>query len=142
MRPVAAVRRTTLTRAVALVGVLVAAASGCSEAQDRAAAETAEQFYAAVESRDGAVACRLMAPRAGEELEQSAGKPCDRAILQEDLPAGGSVGAAEVYGTMAQVTYGTDTVFLTRFDAGWRVVGSGCTPAGRDVPFSCLVKVG
>jgi len=125
-----------------LVGVVTLTLTGCSEAQDRAAAEAAESFYAAVESGDGAAACALLASRARDELEQSAGKPCAQAILDEGLPAGGSVSTAEVYGTMAQVEYGTDTVFLSRFDSGWRVVGSGCTPTGEDLTFSCLVKAG
>jgi hypothetical protein len=134
--------RPRLGRAGVLAGVLTLALAGCADEQDRAAADATEQFYAAVGSGDGATACALLAARARDELEQSSGKPCDRAILEEDLPAGGSVGAAEVYGTMAQVAFGTDTVFLTRFDTGWRVVGSGCTPSGVDRPFSCRVKVG
>lgn len=128
-----------------VAGLVVGSAavlSGCSGSQDRAAATAAEEFYAAVGSGDGSAACELLAPRAREELEQSSGMPCDRAVLEEGLPADGSVGTTEVYGTMARVDYGADTVFLSEFDAGWRVVASGCTFVADALPYDCRVKAG
>ena len=34
-----------------------------------------------------------------------------------------------------------DTLFLARFDQGWRVTAAGCTPHG-DLPYDCTVKGG
>ncbi|WP_203045049.1 hypothetical protein [Pimelobacter simplex] len=47
----------------------------------------------------------------------------------------------EVYATAAQVRTGTDTVFLGRFDDGWRVVAAGCAASG-DAPYECAVEGG
>ena len=32
------------------------------------------------------------------------------------------------YGTMARARYEEDTLFLTRFESGWRVMAAACTP--------------
>ena len=127
--------------AVVLVGV-VGLVSGCSGAPDREVESVTEEFYAAVGSGDGSAACALLAPRARAELEQSSGQPCETAVLEEAGAVDGPVGTAEVFGTLARVNYGTDTVFLTRFESGWKVAASGCTPAGDEVPYDCRVKVG
>ena len=44
----------------------------------------------------------------------------------------------EVFDSMAQVRVGADTVFLSRYDGGWRVVAAACTPVpGR--PYDCSI---
>ena len=57
-------------------------------------------------SSSRAVPCRTVA-----ELEQSAEKQCDQAILV-DLPGPASMSDSRVYGQWAQIRLGGDTVFL------------------------------
>lgn len=114
--------------------------TGCASSQDEAARATAGDFRAAVAAGDGAAACTLLSPRARAELEQSASAPCARAVLEEDLPTTGAVGDVRVFGTMARVGSGVGTVFLSRFDAGWRVVAAGCAPTSPDHPYDCRVE--
>ncbi len=123
--------------------MLVAAVllAGCSSADDRAdaAAEVATRMLTAVDAQDGTAACATLAHDTAEELEQSAGKPCPEAILEEDLPAPGRVLGADVYGQWAQVRLDDDTLFLAVFPDGWRVVAAGCTPRAER-PYDCQVK--
>ncbi len=50
-----------------------------------------------------------------------------------------SLGAIGAFGTMAQVRWGDEAVFLTRLPGGWRVLATGCAPRG-DAPYDCAVK--
>ena len=117
------------------------ALAGCASAGDRAdaAADVAVRMLAAADAQDGTAACAALAPDTLDELEQSAGKPCADAILEEDLPAPGRVAGADVYGQWAQVRLDADTVFLAVFPDGWRVVAAGCTPRGER-PYDCRVE--
>jgi hypothetical protein len=119
------------------------AASGCADVGGRqsAAADAASRLLTAVRGRDGAAACALLAPDTAGELEKSAGKPCDQAILDEDLPAPGSVSGTDVYGQWAQVRLTDDTVFLAVFPGGWRVVAAGCKPRSSR-PYDCTLQKG
>jgi hypothetical protein len=74
-------------------------------------------------------------------LAETAGTACSDAILQESLPAPSPVRHAERYGHQALVTTGTDTVFLSQFPEGWKIIGAGCRPAG-DKPYDCAVSGG
>jgi hypothetical protein len=129
--------------AAALLPLAVAALAGCAAAGGRgeAAAAVATRLLTAVQSKDGATACALLAPDTASEVEQSGGKPCPEAILDENLPGPGAVTGTAVYGQWAQVRVGADTVFLAVFPGGWRVVAAGCKPRG-DRPYSCEVKGG
>ena len=129
---------------VIAAGLTVAlAAAGCTSIGDRAgsAADVVLQILRAVESRDGATACGLLAPETAAEVEQSAGRPCAEAILDEDLPEPAEVTGTEVYGQRAQVRLAEDTVFLGAFPGGWRVVAAGCTSRGEK-PYDCTVQGG
>jgi hypothetical protein len=123
------------------LGLLVLTASACGSTQDQAARDVAVRFYSAVADHDGRVACDLLAPESVDELEQSAQKPCAEALFDEDLPAVGEPEDVRAYGTMAQVGYDGETVFLTRFPNGWRVMAAGCTPAAAE-RYDCQVKGG
>jgi hypothetical protein len=115
--------------------------SGCGGAEDSDVEEVAEQFYRAIGSGDGAAACAVMASRTQEEVEQSAGEPCQDAILDEDLPHPGASDRVSTFGTAAQVRYADETTFLTRFRTGWRVVAAGCAPVPGD-RYDCQVAGG
>lgn len=118
---------------------LAAAAAGCSDST--APAEAAREFYRAVVAQDGAAACALLAPKTRQELEQSAQKPCDQAILEEDIPPADAVRSAERFGNLSQVRFGQETAFLAEFPGGWLVTAAGCTPV-PDHPYDCQVKGG
>lgn len=121
--------------------VVLVAAAGCGNSQDGEVGRVAESFYAAVGSHAGAAACDALAPDTVQELEETAQETCRKAILSEDLPASGAVGSVHVFGTMAQVRYGDDTAFLSRFRFGWRVLAAGCTPQAHG-PYDCRIKGG
>jgi hypothetical protein len=109
--------------------VLLAA---CSSPQQNDVEDTADRFEEAVGASNAPAACALLAPATREELEQSSGKPCDQAIMEEATPAGGRRGA-EVFGSMGQVEFADDTVFLSQFDGRWLVVAASCTPGPHQV---------
>lgn len=118
--------------------------SACGGSQDAAASDVAARFFEAVAQDDGAAACAQLTPATRSELEQSSGEDCATAILEElsDVRGngedGGDGGDVEVYGTMAQVRWGHDAVFLTRMPDGWRILATGCAPRA-DAPYDCAV---
>jgi hypothetical protein len=120
--------------------VLSLATSACSSATadvDQAAAA----FTGALTEHDGPRACALLAPRTRSELEQSSKQPCAEAVLTEGVGDVGAVRRTEVFETMAQVRFAHDTLFLARFDDGWRVLAAACTrPASR--PYDCQIAGG
>lgn len=114
--------------------------TGCASSHDEAARAAAEDFRAAVGAGDGDAACALLSPRARSELEQSASAACEKAVLEEGLPASGDAGEVRVFGTMAQVGFGSDATFVSRFGSGWRVVAAGCSPTSPDLPYDCRLE--
>jgi hypothetical protein len=131
-----------LRRRVAILPLLsLLLVAGCASVSERgdAASTVAIRMLRAVEGQDGTGACAVLAPDTVAELEESAGKPCAEAILDEDLPGPGTVTASEVYGQWAQVRLTEDTVFLGAFPGGWRVVAAGCTPR-QNRPYECTLQ--
>lgn len=99
------------------------------------------RFYRAVAVKDWVAACRLLAPETRAELEKAAGTGCRAVLASEELPDPGPVRTSVSYGTMTQVRFERDTVFLARFQSGWRVMAAGCSPkAGR--PYDCRLQGG
>jgi hypothetical protein len=128
----------------ALLAAAVLALAGCTPAGDRAGAadRAALRLFTVLKAGDGAAACAMLAPDTAADVAQSGGKPCAQAVLDEDLPAPGTVSRTSVYGQRAQVRLTGDTVFLAIFPGGWRVVAAGCHPAGEDRPYDCTVQSG
>lgn len=118
--------------------------------QDDEARSAAEAFAGAAAAKPEQ-ACALLAPHARSALEAESGKPCSEALSSINLPPSGSDVSVEVASSSAQVVLGTDTIFLARFDQGWRVTAAGCTrdpqstatigePVDTSVPYDCTIK--
>ena len=119
-------------------GVATALLTGCAGSQDEPAGSSARRLLEAAQGGDGAAACEQLAPAARSELEQQSGTACEEAILEEDLGDGSGELVVEVFDTMAQARVGDQTVFLSRYDGRWLVVGAACTPVpGR--PYDCSI---
>jgi hypothetical protein len=120
---------------------LVVFSAGCDAQNEPAARGVATAFADAVSADNGAAACLLLAPGTRAELEQSAGKACRSAILEEDLPAAGAARESASFGTMAKVTFAGDTMFVTEFQGGWKVMAAGCSPVPAR-SYDCRLKGG
>jgi len=120
---------------------LALAVTACGTGHEEEVEATAADFYAALADRDGAAACALLAPATRSELEQSSGKPCPRAVLEEKVPKAGDPDTVQVFGTEGQVTFDRETTFLGDFPQGWRVVAAGCTPR-EPRPYDCVLSGG
>ncbi|WP_374772164.1 hypothetical protein OG756_02580 [Streptomyces sp. NBC_01310] len=131
-------------RAVLCAGGVAALLSGCgaSAARVDGARAAGERFERALASGDHEAACRLLAPETSGQLEQDAGKACREALGAEELPTAGAVRTTEVYGRQAMLRLVGDTLFLSQFSGGWKVVAAGCTPQGEQQPYQCVLKGG
>jgi hypothetical protein len=125
-------RRTALVAAALLL-------TGCSSGHGDDVEQTVDDFGAAWEAQDGAAVCDLLAPVTQEEVESSTGMACAEGVLELDVPPPGGVTDVQVFATAAQVRAETDTVFLSQYDGGWRVLAAGCEPQGER-PYDCELK--
>jgi hypothetical protein len=123
-----------------VIACAVATLSSCGGTQDDDVNDVATAFVSALEAEDGAKACSVLARSTRSELEQSSGDPCDVAILDEATLTFGSQLDVDAFGTMAQARYEQDTLFLTRFESGWRVMAAGCSPRPPVDSYDCTVK--
>jgi hypothetical protein len=121
------------------VGVL----GGCGTVTERrdAVRDTTAAFEHALTEGAYAQACAVLAPGTVEELEQSAGAPCAKALGGESLRPGGALRRTDVYGGQARAVLASDTLFLSRFASGWKVVAAGCEPRPQE-PYQCRIKGG
>ena len=130
----------------ALVALPVAATlllTGCagrgSSENDRVA-DTATRFLDAAASAPDS-GCGLLAPATLEQLE-SDNETCGDAVSAA-APRGDIASlppSIQVYGRDAMVQWADQTLFLARFDDGWRVVAAGCKPRGKDLSYDCTVE--
>jgi hypothetical protein len=121
---------------------LAGTAAGCG-ATERApdAAAVAERFHAALGERDGEAACSHMSEQTANKLEEQAGVPCEQAVLELELPQGGTAAKTSVYVTTASVLLAEGgTTFLDEGSDGWKVSASGCEPTAPDLPYACELE--
>ncbi|TQK42660.1 hypothetical protein FBY35_4088 [Streptomyces sp. SLBN-118] len=128
---------------VALTVLALATLAGCGGTGPReaGASEASEHFERQLVAGRTGAACGALAPGTRMELEESEHKPCSEALAAEQLPEGGSVRKVDVYGRQALVVLEGDTLFLSQFADGWKVVAAGCRPE-PDKPYQCTVKGG
>lgn len=133
--------RTRLVGTGAALALLTGVVTGCGQVHDAAVRRTAAAFYTAHAAGDGTAACDVLAPKTKSELASSAGAPCRRAVLAEDVPPVDEPTDLRVFGTQAQVTWRGETTFLARFQGGWRVMAAACTKQ-PDHPYDCRISGG
>ncbi|MFF5922822.1 hypothetical protein ACFY8C_31575 [Streptomyces flavochromogenes] len=126
---------------ILIVAATVLAAAGCGApaARKDAAAAAGTAFEAAVAAGDHVRACALLAPQSRRQLEQNEQKTCPAAFASQQLPTADGVEGVEAYGRQAMVRMAGDTLFLSLFTGGWKVVAAGCTHR-PDQPYDCLIK--
>jgi hypothetical protein len=123
-------------RVLAAAGIAAALCGGCGVTPGTdAVTRTADAWLAAARAKDAAALCRLVTPAAAQSAE-TGNETCLQAVGDLDFPGTGPVGAVQVWSDRAQVKTGTDTLFLTKVDGGWRVSAAGCT-AQADGPYDC-----
>jgi hypothetical protein len=117
--------------------------AGCGQSKDRATVRsTTERFLAAVEAKQGAVACGVLASDTRKALESEDGKPCPRAIGSVSV-SGGSVSHVQVAMTSAKVDLASgESFFLSEEQSGWRISALGCRPTTTPTrtPFDCELE--
>jgi hypothetical protein len=126
--------------AAACLLALAVAGCGSGERADDAAA-VSERFHAALEADDGAAACDELSEETASKLEQQEKKPCEEAILELELPKGGSVAGTRVHITNAVTTLAEgDSDFLDEGPDGWKISAAGCMPTLPDQPYDCELE--
>jgi hypothetical protein len=127
---------------LALGVCLVLAGVGCG-ASDRESdvAAVAERFHAALEQRDGESACVELSEETVSKLEQQEEMPCEEAVLELELPRGGTAAETGVYVTSASVDLVEGgTTFLDEGADGWKVSAAGCTSTAPNLPYDCVLE--
>ncbi|MET9518872.1 hypothetical protein [Streptomyces sp. NPDC002994] len=127
------------------VGVACLALSGCSSvgAREDAAASAALRFEENLRGGQALLGCDGLAPGTREELEETAKSLCPPALEELELPSAGEVRRVDVYGRQARVVLDSDTLFLSSFPDGWKVVAAGCEPHPEpELPYQCDLKGG
>ncbi|UQX03792.1 hypothetical protein [Streptomyces sp. RerS4] len=119
--------------------VMTVTACGASAARTDGARDAGRAFLGAVAAADHAAACDLLAPETREQVVEDEKKACALALTDQRLPVDRADHAVEVYGRQAVFRAAGQTLFLSQFADGWKVVAAGCTPQG-DKPYRCVVK--
>jgi hypothetical protein len=129
--------------AILALGACVAVATTGCGASERAsdAAAVAERFHAALEQGDGEAACAELSEETAGKLEQQEELPCEEAVLELELPRGGTAAETGVYVTSASVDLVEGgTTFLDEGAQGWKVSAAGCTPTAPNLPYDCELE--
>jgi hypothetical protein len=128
-------------RTVIIIALGTVVLSGCAGPDVSGPERTATTFAQAISTSNGELACTLLSAEVSSSLAGAAGIPCSAAVLKKDLPTPSAVRDAERFGHQALVTTDTDTVFLSEFPDGWKIIGVGCQ-ARDDKPYDCAVSGG
>ncbi|SOE58791.1 hypothetical protein SAMN05446589_1420 [Streptomyces sp. OV198] len=127
------------------VSVLLAVGTvgGCGTVAERRddVRDTAAVFEQALGEGAYDRVCAVLAPATVQELEQSSESPCAKALNDQSPPPGGAVRRTDVYGNQARTVLSSDTLFLSHFTSGWKVVAAGCRPQPQQ-PYQCRIKGG
>lgn len=124
---------------VLALALLASLWAGCG-ASDRApdAAAVAERFQAALAGRDGEGACAQLSEDTAGKLEQHEQRPCEEAIVELELPTGGTAAHTSVYVTSASVALDEGgTLVLNEARDGWEIAAAGCRPTAPELPQDC-----
>lgn len=134
------VRRLGTLTLLSICGLVL---GGCDSAgqRDSAASAAATGFERLLSSDDAKGLCRALAPETRGALEESGKADCEKAIAAQKIPLGGEIRGTDVYGRQARVVLEMDTLFLSRFADGWKVVAAGCVPRA-DQPYQCTLQGG
>ncbi|MFD9482995.1 hypothetical protein ACFWBX_03115 [Streptomyces sp. NPDC059991] len=129
--------------AVMVAGAVAVVLCGCGAPAARleGARQAGRAFEQAIAHANYPRACGLLAPETRQQLEEDQHQPCVAALRGEDLAAAGEVRGTQVYGRQALLRLRKDTLFLSQFEDGWKVVTAGCTRQG-DKPYRCSLKGG
>ncbi|MFJ6723031.1 hypothetical protein [Streptomyces sp. NPDC091259] len=133
--------RAAVMAAAALCATGLLSGCGTAGAREADARQAAAGFERALGTGDFAGACARLAPQTRQEVEDSEGKRCADAVRGLALPAAGDLVRVRVYGRQAQASGAGDTLFLSQFDHGWKVVAAGCRPR-QGQPYQCTLKGG
>lgn len=115
--------------------------AGCTGLSEDTVGSTAQAWAAAIQDRDGSAACSLLAPATRSELEQSEHRSCPQAVLHVRLPDPERLDSAQQWGNSGFVVFDADTLFLGRFEDGWKVTAAGCRPQ-PERPYDCQLQGG
>jgi hypothetical protein len=133
------VSRTTNTLLVAAAAALLL--PGCAGADPSGPSAVAARFARAVTASDDVTLCALLSPAVAEAVAAQEDS-CPQAVGSLELPDPGSVRHVDVDGRSARVELDHDTLFLSQFPGGWRVIGAGCTARPGDQPYDCTASKG
>lgn len=131
-------------RAVLVLAIAPLLLAGCASGTEDDVRETARDFHAAIAAGDWARACARLAPGTRDEVESAARTTCPQALAQQPPPAPGQPADVAIFGTTAQLSYDTNTLFLTRHRDGWMVLATDCIArrVRADQPYECQIKGG
>jgi hypothetical protein len=134
------VRPTRALLACLLVVASAFAACGTAD-RERDVAAVTERFHAALEADDGGAACDELSEETVSKLEQEEKKPCEEAVLELELPRGGTVAyrRVEVRSAEARLAEGGSD-FLDEGPAGWKISAAGCEPTTPEQPYECELE--
>jgi hypothetical protein len=123
-----------LRAAGAVAAVLLV--SGCGDQAAGDVTRLAVQFHQAVQQHDFRGACELLSDEVRSSLDD-----CATELAQADIPEASGGASAQVFGQNGIVSWPSDTVFVSRFPGGWKVIAAGCEPR-LDRPYDCAVSGG
>jgi hypothetical protein len=132
-----------VSRWVTVLAALAAvmAVGGCGTAAgEREVRASVDRFEAALQSKDGAAACKELSSETRSSLESDEKKPCEQAIGETDVKPAPNVEDVSVWVTGAQVKLGGDTLFMDETAEGWKISAAGCKPQSPEEPYDCELE--